>query len=73
MMLLLKRLIILKKKLSTSETENIELENRVQTIKSEIEEITPQLDDLLAEVEIKDEELKQIVKANEREETKLSC
>ena len=51
--------------------ENVELENKVQILKSEIEEITPQLDDLLAEVEIKDEELKQIVKANEREESKL--
>ncbi len=52
--------------------ENSTLENRVQTLKYEIEEITPQLDDLLAEIETKKEELKQIVKTNEREETKLS-
>jgi len=58
-------------KIGTYEEENIEFENRVQSLKSEIEEITPQLEDLLAEVEIKEEELKQIVKANEREETKL--
>ena len=33
--------------------ENSTLENRVQTLKYEIEEITPQLDDLLAEIETK--------------------
>ena len=58
-------------KISVCTTENSDLENKAQILKSEIEEVTPQLDDLLAEVEIKDEELKQIVKANEREETKL--
>lgn len=58
-------------KINVFTTENVDLENKAQILKSEIEEITPQLDDLLAEVEIKDEELKQIVKANEREESKL--
>lgn len=58
-------------KISTFTTENTDFENRVQILKAEIDEITPQLDDLLVEVEIKEEELKQIVKANEREETKL--
>lgn len=59
-------------KIKVYEEENTEAENRSQTLKVQIEEVTPQLDDLLAEVEIKEEELKQIVKANEREETKLA-
>jgi uncharacterized protein len=59
-------------KISVFTEENSVLENRVQSLKSDIEEVTPQLDELLADVDIKDEELKQIVKANEREETKLS-
>ncbi len=59
-------------KISVFTEENSVLENRVQGLKSDIEEVTPQLDELLADVDIKDEELKQIVKANEREETKLS-
>lgn len=58
-------------KISTFTSENAVLENKIQMLKAEIEEVTPQLEDLLAEVEIKEEELKQIVKANEREETKL--
>ena len=58
-------------KISVYTAENKTFENKVQMLKAEIEEVTPQLDDLLAEVEIKEEELKQIVKANEREETKL--
>ena len=59
-------------KILTYEAENTDLENRVQTLKADIEEVSPQLDELLAEVKIKEEELKQIIKANEREETKLS-
>lgn len=59
-------------KIKVYDEENTEAENRSQTLKAQIEEVTPQLDDLLAEVEIKEEELKQIVKANEREETKLA-
>ena len=59
-------------KILTYEAENTDLENRTQTLKADIEEVSPQLDELLAEVKIKEEELKQIIKANEREETKLS-
>jgi predicted nucleic acid-binding Zn-ribbon protein len=59
-------------KILTYEAENTDLENRVQTLKADIDEVSPQLDELLAEVKIKEEELKQIIKANEREETKLS-
>ena len=58
-------------KIATFTSENEVLENRIQMLKADIEEVTPQLEELLAEVEIKQEELKQIVKANEREETKL--
>lgn len=60
-------------KIKNFESENAELENIVQTLKTDIEQITPQLSDLLTEIEIKEEELKQIIKANEREETKLSA
>ncbi len=49
-----------------------ELENRVQTLKLEIEKISPQLNELTDEVAVKEEELKQIIKANEREEVKLN-
>ncbi|MFZ1292332.1 MAG: C4-type zinc ribbon domain-containing protein [Melioribacteraceae bacterium] len=59
-------------KIKVLETENTELENKVQKLKNEIEEVEPQLKDLLAEVKVKEEELKTIVKANEREETKLN-
>lgn len=59
-------------KISVYAEENTESENRAQALKAQIEEVTPQLDDLLAEVEIKEEELKQIVKANEKEEVVLS-
>jgi len=59
-------------KIKALETENAELENKVQKLKNEIEEVEPQLKDLLAEVKVKEEELKTIVKANEREETKLN-
>lgn len=59
-------------KIKVLESENTELENKVQKLKNEIQEVEPQLKDLLAEVKIKEEELKTIVKANEREETKLN-
>jgi len=58
-------------KILAFETENIELENKAQSYKNEIEEVSPQLEELLEEIKIKEEELKTIVKANEREETKL--
>ncbi|MCB0753601.1 MAG: hypothetical protein KDC52_19170, partial [Ignavibacteriae bacterium] len=60
-------------KISTLEKENIELENKVQMLKNEIEETSPQLEEFLEEAKIKEEELKGIIKANEREETKLSA
>ncbi|MBK8944703.1 MAG: hypothetical protein IPM32_05450 [Ignavibacteriae bacterium] len=59
-------------KIKTLETENTELENKVQKLKNEIQEVEPQLKDLTDEVKIKEEELKTIIKANEREETKLN-
>lgn len=58
-------------KIKALSEENNEMENKVQSFKNEIEEVTPQLEELKAEVEIKEEELKTIIKANEREETKL--
>jgi hypothetical protein len=51
--------------------ENIELENRIEQIKIEIDDIAPQLESLNKEVKEKEEELKKIIKANEREESKL--
>ncbi len=59
-------------KIKTLETENSELENKVQKLKNEINEVEPQLKGLTDEVKIKEEELKTIIKANEREETKLN-
>lgn len=59
-------------KIKTLETENSELENKVLKLKNEINEVEPQLKDLSDEVKIKEEELKTIIKANEREETKLN-
>jgi predicted nucleic acid-binding Zn-ribbon protein len=54
------------------ETENMELEDLVEKLKLEIEEISPQLDELNDELKVKEAELKKIIKANEREESKLS-
>lgn len=51
--------------------ENKELENKIQTFKLEIETIQPQLDQFIDELKEKEEELKKIIKANEREEAKL--
>jgi len=59
-------------KIKALETENSELENKAQMLKNEIAEVQPQLDEFLEEVKIKEEELKTIIKANEREETKLT-
>ena len=58
-------------KILVFDTENTELENKAQSYKNEIEEVSPQLEELIAEVKIKEKELKTIVKANEREEVKL--
>ena len=60
-------------KITALEKENIELENKIQMLKNEIEETSPQLEEFLEEAKIKEEELKGIIKANEREETKLSA
>lgn len=59
-------------KIKILEAENSELENKVQKLKNEINEVEPQLKDLTDEVKVKEEELKTIIKANEREETKLN-
>lgn len=60
-------------KISAYQLENKELENKVQSIKIEIEEVSPQLAELLEEIKVKEEELEKIIKANEREETKLKA
>ncbi len=53
------------------ETENMALEDLVEKLKIEINDITPMLDDLQKELEEKENDLKKIIKANEREEIKL--
>jgi len=58
-------------KILTLEEENKEAENLVEQLKMEIGELTPQVDELEKEVGEKENELKKIIKANEREELKL--
>jgi len=53
------------------EEENTSLENLIEKLKNEINEVKPQLDTLNEELKVKEAELKQIIKANEREEIKL--
>ncbi len=53
------------------ETENMALEDLVEKLKLEISDISPMLDDLQKELEEKENDLKKIIKANEREEIKL--
>ncbi len=53
------------------EAENIALEELIEKLKIEIADLTPQLDNLSADLKEKEAELKQIIKANEREEAKL--
>ncbi|MGK9476759.1 zinc ribbon domain-containing protein [Melioribacter sp. OK-6-Me] len=53
------------------EEENTALENLIEKLKNEINEVKPQLDTLNEELKVKEAELKQIIKANEREEIKL--
>ncbi|MBI9070962.1 MAG: hypothetical protein JEY94_05155 [Melioribacteraceae bacterium] len=53
------------------QSQNKELEEGSQKILAEIDEITPEVDKLNEELQIKEEDLKTIVSANEREEVKL--
>ncbi len=55
------------------ENENQDLQNLAEKMKFEIEEISPQLMKLKEELTEKETELKQIIKANEREEVKLKA
>ena len=53
------------------ENEILAMEELIEQIKVDVEEITPQLDNLNSELKEKESELKKIIKANEREESKL--
>ncbi|MCX6151143.1 MAG: C4-type zinc ribbon domain-containing protein [Ignavibacteriales bacterium] len=53
------------------ETENVAFEDLIQKLKNDIQEIAPQLEILKSELKVKESELKEIVKANEKEEAKL--
>jgi len=53
------------------EAENNSLADRSKVLTQEIEDITPRLDELNKELKDKEADLKEIIKANEREETKL--
>ncbi|GIK59121.1 MAG: hypothetical protein HND39_04715 [Ignavibacteriota bacterium] len=53
------------------EAENNSLADRSKVLTVEIEEITPRVDELKKELNEKEVDLKEIIKANEREETKL--
>ncbi|HEX2960736.1 MAG: zinc ribbon domain-containing protein [Bacteroidota bacterium] len=54
------------------EAQNTALEELIQKLKIEIEDINPQLDTLEEEMKGKEADLKEIIKANEKEEAKLS-
>lgn len=53
------------------EAESNALEDLIQKLKNEINEVQPQLEVLSADLKEKETELKQIIKANEREEARL--
>ena len=53
------------------EAENDALADLSKKLADEIEEITPQLDALKEELKVKEADLKEIIKANEKEEVKL--
>ena len=53
------------------ESENNSLADRSKVLTLEMEEITPKLDELKQELKVKEADLKDIIKANEREESKL--
>ncbi|MCF8260116.1 MAG: hypothetical protein K9J12_05025 [Melioribacteraceae bacterium] len=58
-------------KIKTLENDNVALEELVEKLKIEIEELTPELEEFQLQLDEKEEELKTIVKANEREESKF--
>ena len=53
------------------EAENNNLADMSKKLTDEIEEITPQMDELKEELKAKEADLKEIIKANEKEEVKL--
>jgi len=53
------------------EAENNSLADRSKVLTLEMEEIAPKLDELNQELKVKEADLKEIIKANEREESKL--
>lgn len=55
-------------KTSKLEEENVALEERIEQIKVEIQDIKPEVEKLHQEREIKETELKKIIKTNEKEE-----
>jgi predicted nucleic acid-binding Zn-ribbon protein len=57
--------------ISKMEVENTALEDAGKKLLNEIEELTPQLDVLNEELKVKEADLKEIIKANEKEEAKL--
>ena len=57
--------------INTLETENNTLADLSKKLTDEIEEITPQMDELKEELKVKEADLKEIIKANEKEEAKL--
>jgi predicted nucleic acid-binding Zn-ribbon protein len=58
-------------KISKLEAENNTLADLSKRLTDEIEEITPQMDELKDELKTKESDLKEIIKANEKEEAKL--
>ncbi len=53
------------------ETENDVLADQSKTLAEDIEVLSPQLDDLNEELKVKEADLKEIIKANQKEEAKL--
>lgn len=53
------------------EAEDKALEELIQKLKMDMSDVTPQLDTLQGELKIKEADLKEIIKANEKEEAKL--
>lgn len=53
------------------EAENNSLADRSKVLTLEMEEVTPKLEELKQELKVKEADLKEIIKANEREESKL--
>ncbi len=53
------------------DTENLQLTELIIRLEDEVKSVTPQLDSLLEDLKEKEADLKQIIKANEREEQKL--